>query len=184
MNTELEAKIITDTKQWLEKVVIGLNLCPFAAKPYYDNQVRFTVSECQEDACLLSHLETELQWLDAHPETETTLLIVPQMLQDFGKFNDFLDWADQLLVDLGYEGIYQIASFHPHYLFAGTQPEDAENLTNRSPYPILHLLREASLEKAIQNHPDVDSIPRHNIEKMQHLTLPQKRLLYPYLFKE
>jgi hypothetical protein len=170
---------------WLEEVVIGLNLCPFASKPYLDNQVRFAVSECTQEDCLLTHLESELQLLAETPasDIETTLLIVPNMLTDFESFNNFLDWVDQLLVDLNYEGVFQVATFHPHYQFADTQPEDAENLTNRSPYPILHILREESLEKAIEHYPDVESIPEHNIETMQQLTQAQKRVLFPYLYK-
>ncbi|WP_373018140.1 DUF1415 domain-containing protein [Thiomicrorhabdus sp.] len=179
-STEIEQQI----RNWLQQVVIGLNLCPFAAKPYLDNQVRIAISDCRDEACLLNDLNDELKNLDAHnpQEVETTLVVLPDMLGDFYDYNEFLDLAEALLEEGGWSGTYQIASFHPHYQFAGTQPEDSENLTNRSPYPVLHLIREASLEKALQYYPDPETIPDKNIETVQNLTDAQKKSLFPYLF--
>lgn len=178
-------QILNEVNQWLDKVVIGLNLCPFASRPYQQKQIRFTISQCNTDACLLEELQNELKLLaeTKAEKIETTLLIVPNMLQDFYDYNDFLDYVDGLIADNEWEGIFQVATFHPDYQFGGTQPEDAENLTNRAPYPILHLLREASLEKAIEHYPNPELIPEHNIETVNNLTLEQKVSLFPYLFK-
>ena len=178
-------QILNEVNQWLDQVVIGLNLCPFAAKPYQQKQVRFVVSQCNNDACLLDDLLNELNFLaETKVETvETTLLIVPNMLADFYDYNDFLEYVDGLIEDNEWEGIFQVATFHPNYQFGGTEPEDAENLTNRAPYPILHLLREASLEKAIAHYPNPELIPEHNIETVSNLTLEQKASLFPHLFK-
>lgn len=178
-------QILNDVNQWLDKVVIGLNLCPFAARPYQQKQIRFTISQCETDACLLEELQNELNLLaeTKAEKIETTLLIAPNMLQDFYDYNDFLDLVDALIEDSGWEGVFQVATFHPNYQFGGTQPEDAENLTNRAPYPILHLLREASLEKAIEHYPNPELIPEHNIDTVSNLTLEQKVSLFPHLFK-
>lgn len=168
---------------WLERVVIGLNLCPFASHPHLQNRVRFISSDSTSEVDLLNDLSHELERLDqTPPETlETTLIAIPNMLSDFYDYNEFLDWADQLLVKRDWEGVYQIASFHPNYQFGGTQPSDQENLTNRSPYPALHLIREASLERAIQHHPDPDGIPQRNIELVENLSEQQIKVLFPYL---
>jgi hypothetical protein len=178
-------QILNEVNHWLDKVVIGLNLCPFASRPYEQKQIRFAISQCDTDASLLEELQNELKLLaeTKAEKIETTLLIVPNMLQDFYDYNDFLDYVDGLIADNEWEGIFQVATFHPDYQFGGTQPEDAENLTNRAPYPILHLLREASLEKAIEHYPNPELIPEHNIETMSHLTLEQKVSLFPHLFK-
>nr|WP_324258099.1 DUF1415 domain-containing protein [Cellvibrio fontiphilus] len=170
--------------RWLNEVVIGLNLCPFARKPASENRVRFVISEATDDETLLQDLEQELIGLDATPasEVETSLLIVPDHLQDFWDYNQFLSWANQLLKRNGWTGVYQLASFHPHYCFAGAEPEDAENLTNRAPYPILHIIREASLELALQYFPDVDAVPENNKTTVESLTAAQRLQLFPYLF--
>jgi len=166
-----EAQIIATTSQWLERAVIGLNLCPFAKAAYVKQRVRFTVSAATNDEALLDDLIVALQELHAADpsECETTLLIHPAALTDFLDYNDFLDAADAALDALGLTGVIQVASFHPQYQFAGTEPEDIENCTNRSPYPLLHLLREDSIEKAVQSYPDVDDIPQRNIETLQRL---------------
>lgn len=163
------------TRQWLEEVVIGLNLCPFARKELVNNRVRFVVSSADSEEALLADLQAELLHLDDHPETETTLLVHPGVLADFETYNDFLPAGDGLLELLELDGIYQIASFHPDYRFAGTGPEDAENFTNRSPFPMLHLLREASVERAVESHPDPDAIPERNIALMQTLGTAEMR---------
>ena len=155
------------TRQWLEEIVIGLNLCPFAKRELVKNRIRFTVSESKTEEELLINLNSELELIFADENVETTLLILPHVLQDFYDFNQFLDLADVLIQQMDFEGIFQIATFHPDYQFDGTAPNDTENYTNRSPYPILHILREESLEKAIANYPDTDKIPERNIALLE-----------------
>ena len=176
--------VIAQVEQWLQDVVVGLNLCPFARKPLRAGQIRFVVSDVTSDELLLEDLLDEFQVLErtTPAEVETTLLILPTHLRDFHDYNFFLGEAELLLQREGYEGTYQIASFHPHYQFADTQPDDEENLTNRSPYPILHLLREESLERGLKNYPDPESIPHNNIVRVEALTDKEKRALFPYLF--
>ena len=179
--------VIAQVERWLQDVVVGLNLCPFARKPLRAGQIRFVVSDAAGDKCtevLLEELLQEFQVLDrcSEEEVETALLILPTQLQDFRDYNFFLDDAEWLLKRQGYEGTYQIASFHPHYQFAETQPDDAENLTNRAPYPILHILREASLERGLKNYPDPESIPHNNIVRVESLSNEEKQALFPYLF--
>lgn len=161
--------IIKATRAWVENPVISLNLCPFAKRELVRNRVRFAVTDASTETQLLLALDAELKRLDREPDVETTLLIHPEALGDFDDYNQLLDLADALLVQAGWEGVYQIASFHPDYQFAGTEPEDAENYTNRSPYPMLHLLREASLANAVDRHPDVGGIPERNIALLQGL---------------
>ncbi|MCB1843080.1 MAG: DUF1415 domain-containing protein [Halioglobus sp.] len=160
------AKIIRSTERWLESTVVGLNLCPFARLPLLNASVRFSVSAATTEQQLLLHLNAELSLLEDATEIETTLLVHPCVLQEFGAYNQFLTDAENLLEDSGYEGIYQLASFHPGYQFAGTSGEDAENYSNRSPYPMLHVLRESSVERAVASYPDVHDIPRRNIERL------------------
>ena len=147
--------VIDATRRWVDRLVVGENLCPFAKRELVQDRVRFAVSGAQNDMSLLEDLGAELERLLAQPELETTLLIHPQVLTEFLDFNDFLGQADELLRRSGLEGVFQLASFHPHYQFAGTDPDDAENYTNRSPYPVLHLLREAltgSRHRALSRH--------------------------------
>ena len=170
-------------RQWLENVVIGLNLCPFASRPHQDNLVRFITSDAQNPPGLIKDITTELQRLDQHPSNtlETTLIAMPNCLADFYDYNDFLTELDTLLMKHGWQGVYQVASFHPNYQFAGTQPKDKENLTNRSPYPLVHLIREASIEKALKHHPDPQGIPQSNIELVEGLSAQQMKTLFGYL---
>lgn len=161
--------VIQATRSWVENVVIDLNLCPFARRELVNNRVRFAVTEAQTEDALLSELQQELMALVDDDSIETTLLIHPGVLQDFNDYNDFLAMADGLVDLLELEGVIQIASFHPHYQFAGTAEDAAENYTNRSPWPMLHLLREASLERAIDAYPDTDAIPQRNIERVEAL---------------
>jgi len=170
-----ENKVINATRKWVEDVVVGYNLCPFAKRELVKNRVRFTVTNAGNEDDLLQALHAELQRLEDEPEIETTLLIHPDVLQDFYAYNEFLDAADALLAYLELEGVYQIASFHPDYQFAETELGAAENYTNRSPYPMLHLLREASLEAAIDGYPDVDGIPDRNIALMNELGAEKMR---------
>jgi uncharacterized protein len=168
---EPAAQVIATTRRWLEEAVIGLQLCPFAAAPHLSDRVRYCVSEQHSSAGLLDELSHELQTLwDADPlECETTLLIHPQVLNDFRDYNDFLDECDVAVAGLGLEGELQVASFHPRYQFAGTGARDIENYTNRSPYPILHLLREASVARAVASFPDIESIGARNIDTLRRL---------------
>ena len=162
---------IGETRRWLERAVIGLNLCPFAKAVYMKEQVRFVLSEATDAESLLHDLHDELLWLQgADPrQTDTTLIVHPHVLGDFLDYNDFLDLADALVAELGLEGEIQIASFHPDYLFAGTAPDDVSNFTNRAPYPTLHLLREASVERAVAAFPDSDAIVERNIQTLDAL---------------
>lgn len=168
MNNE---DIIAATRNWLEKAVIGLNLCPFARAVYAGDRIRYVVSDATSIEALLEVLVKELELLAETDEnkTETTLLIHPQVLGDFLEYNDFLEMADQLVEELDLDGVLQVASFHPQYQFAGTEPEDVENCTNRSPYPTLHLLRESSVERAVAAHPDTEKIYRDNIKTLRQL---------------
>ena len=169
---------------WLNQVVIGLNLCPFAGRPTSESRVRLQVSAAQDDEALLQDLQQEMELLDQMPagELETTLLIVPHHLQDFFDYNQFLTWTRALLKRNGWLGVYQLATFHPHYCFAAAEPDDVENLTNRLPYPILHIIREASLEKALQYYDGVEMVPENNKITVAALTSAQKQQLFPYLF--
>jgi len=163
--------VIAATQDWLVKAVIGLNLCPFARAVYAGGRIRYAVSRATMPEALLETLAEELQRLATadEAETETTLLIHPEVLGDFFDYNDFLEIADELVAELGYEGVLQVASFHPQYQFAETEADDIGNFTNRSPYPTLHLLRESSVERAVAAHPDTDRIYRDNIETLRRL---------------
>lgn len=162
---------IEDTRHWLEAAVIGLNLCPFAKAVHGKGQIRWVLSEARDPETLLADLVRELQSLAAADpqDVETTVLVHPQVLADFLDFNDFLDLAEAALVELGLEGTLQIASFHPRYQFADSDPDDITNHTNRSPHPTLHLLREASIERAVDSVPDADDIVRRNLQTLQRL---------------
>ncbi|WP_366098601.1 DUF1415 domain-containing protein [Limnobacter sp.] len=170
-------EVIAATRRWVEQVVVAFNLCPFAKRELVKERVRFVVSKADSEPELLDELAHELALLNVQPDVETTLLIHPQLLQDFYQYNDFLEVADELLVDMDLEGVYQVASFHPDYQFSGTEPEDAENYTNRSPFPMLHLLREDSLTVAIDSYPEVDLIPERNIECMNEQGVEKLRTL-------
>jgi hypothetical protein len=165
--------VVADTVAWLERAVIGLNLCPFAKSVHVKGQVFYAVSAATRQQDLLKELKTELKGLaesDAR-ERDTTLFIAPECLQDFLDFNDFLDLADQALVDLELDGVLQIASLHPQYQFAGTKLDDITNFTNRSPYPTLHLLREDSIDRAVAAFPNPEAIFETNMQTLQALGL-------------
>ena len=166
-----EASVIAATRTWIERAVIGLNLCPFARLPYLDERVCFRVSRATGGEGVLDDLCGELQSLAAAAEAdcETTLLIVPHAFADFLDFNDFLDEAEAALEVLGLDGEIQIASFHPDYRFADSAPDDVENCSNRSPFPILHLLREASIERVLESIADPDAIFERNVETLRQL---------------
>ena len=177
MSYSSDQDIIDATRRWVEQVVVAFNLCPFAKRELVKERVRFVVSKAVDEATLLDELAHELALFNVDDSIETTLLVHPQVLRDFYRYNDFLEAADELLVDMDLEGVYQVASFHPDYQFGGTEPDDAENYTNRSPYPMLHLLREDSLSEAIDNYPEVDLIPERNIECMNEQGVDRLRAL-------
>ena len=160
-----------DTRRWLERAVIGLNLCPFAKSVHVKGQVHYAISAAQTAEGLLEHLIEELKDLVALAASvrDTTLLIAPQCLSDFLDFNDFLELADRALVDLDLDGVIQIASLHPEYQFAGTRADDVTNFTNRSPYPTLHLLREESIDRAVAAFPDAEAIFEVNMQTLEQL---------------
>jgi hypothetical protein len=164
-------QVIAATVNWLEKAVIGLNLCPFAKAVHVKKQVRYVVSKASTSAALLEQLMDELQLLsDTDPEEiDTTLLIHPFVLTDFLDYNEFLEVADAAVEDMQLDGELQVASFHPQYQFADTDANDITNYTNRAPYPILHLLREASIERAVEAFPEASEIFEKNIETMEKL---------------
>ena len=162
------------TRAWVEQAVIGLNLCPFAPAVQARNQIRYVVSNAVDADGLLAALAEELDLLAATDPAslETTLLIHPMAMTDFLDYNDFLEAADAAVEALGYSGLLQVASFHPMYQFAGTTPDDVTNATNRSPFPTLHLLRESSIERAVQAFGDTDQIFRSNVRTLQALGKP------------
>jgi len=163
--------VVAATRTWLEKAVIGLNLCPFAAPVHLLDRIRYFVSAACSPGMLLLDVLSELRALHAADpdQCETTLLIHPNVLASFADYNAFLPRADDAVAELGLEGVVQIASFHPQYQFADAGPDDISNYTNRSPYPMLHLLRESSVERAVTCHPDTTAIYKSNIETMRRL---------------
>jgi hypothetical protein len=169
----LQNRMVQDTLRWLERAVIGLNLCPFAKAVYVKGQVHCTVSQATNLEALRDDLLQALKDLVAHEpaERDTTLLIIQNLVQDFVDYNDFLNVADDCLLALDLEGEIQIASFHPQYQFAGTDEDDITNFTNRSPYPTLHLIREASIDRAVAAFPDAEDIFEANMATMNQLGL-------------
>ena len=165
----LQHEMVKSVRYWLVAFVIKLNLCPFAKREFTNERVKFAVSDAITEEQLLADLQQELSHLQEDNEIETTLLIHPHVLQEFDNYNQFLDIVDALLDEEGLLGVYQIASFHPNYRFADTEFDDAENYSNRSPYPILHLLRESSLEREIARHQDTSLIPERNIQLLREL---------------
>ena len=167
----MDAAEIIETQAWVRRAVVGLNLCPFAKAPLAKAQIRFVLSAAADTDALLAQLRAELHTLAAaDPQvTETTLLVHPGVLADFLDFNDFLERADGALEDAGLAGTIQLASFHPRYQFAGTHIDDLSNATNRSPYPTLHLLREASMDRAVAAFPEAEAIFEANIRTLEAL---------------
>ncbi|MCK5394593.1 MAG: DUF1415 domain-containing protein [Gammaproteobacteria bacterium] len=159
--------VIQQTKEWVEEIVIGLNLCPFAAQPFQQNTIEYTVNSAESTEQHLHQLADCFARLDESADIETSLLIYPDAYQKFDDYLKLLDYANHLLDDLNYTGIYQIASFHPDYCFEGSADNDASNFSNRSPYPMLHLIREIDLEKAIASYPNIEDVPEDNIKKLK-----------------
>ncbi len=172
-------RIVAQTRAWVERVVIGLNLCPFAKAVQVRGQIRYAVCDATDETGLLTMLRDELERLARSDPalTDTTLLIHPSVLSDFDAYNQFLDAADALLAEAGFDGIFQLASFHPDYRFAGTASDAIDNATNRSPYPMLHLLREASVARAVAAFPDTADIYEANIRTLRALGTAQWRAL-------
>ena len=166
-----EDQVIVDSViSWFEKSVLGLNLCPFAAKPYRQGTIRFELSHAKGDETCLVDLLLNLNLLEEQPDIETLVLIIPDHFKSFENYNQFLSVVDDLLEQQDLVGVYQVASFHPDYVFEDCDVEDRANWTNRSPYPLLHLIRETSISKAVEFHADIDSIPRRNVDVLRALT--------------
>jgi hypothetical protein len=174
MNTPL---VIQQTRAWVNAVVIDQEFCPFAKREYDRNSIHYCVIESALPEDCLTALITECQRLDSDPDCETVLLILTQGFIDFEDFLELIDIAETLLIEQGYEGIYQLASFHPDYCFADAPQDDPANYTNRSPYPMLHLLREASIEAVLKRYPDPESIPERNIQHTRQLGIATLRKL-------
>lgn len=166
-----EEEVLARSRAWLEKAVIGLNLCPFAKAVYVKDRVRLVVSRARHTDDLLEELDRELDLLVATPaeQVDTTLLIHPTLFEDFLDFNDFMEIAEGVVGEHALEGVVQLAFFHPQFQFEGTEPEDISNFTNRAPYPMLHLLREDSIERAIEGFVDPDAIYQDNIRTLEKL---------------
>ena len=169
--------IIDHTRRWIQSVVIGLNLCPFAARVFNEDKIRYVVTDARDERSLLDDLVVELEALASSQVSgvETTLLIHPRALTSFAAYNDFLDLGDRLLQNLGLQGTIQIASFHPDYQFAGASPDAVENYSNRSPHAMLHLLREASISAVAGDENELLAIPRRNIATLRALGLEKVR---------
>jgi uncharacterized protein len=167
-----DEQVLADTRRWIEKAVIGLNLCPFARAVYVKNQVRIVVSRARHLDAFLDELDAELALLKDTPaeEIDTTLLVHPSLFPDFFVFNDFLNVVDDVVAEHELEGVIQVASFHPQFQFEGSEPDDISNATNRAPFPILHLLREDSVERAIESDAgDAEKIVERNIATLREL---------------
>jgi uncharacterized protein len=168
---------ITATQTWLSSIIIAHNICPFARREQERGSIRFSVDQHTDMEDCLLNLMQECERLDSDTDIETTLLIYANTFQTFDDYLDFLALAEELLIDQGYEGIYQLASFHPEYCFDGASLDDPANYTNRSPYPMLHLLRETSIERAVNSYPDVENIPQRNIVLTRQLGLDKVKTL-------
>ena len=170
---DLTSQVITDSQQWLERAVIGLYLCPFAKSVHVKNLIRYAISDATTETELIADLQSELLYLNSisPTKTDTTLLIAPMFLHDFLEFNQFILKANKSLTKLDLDGIFQIATLHPQYQFAGTDVDDITNYTNRAPYPTLHLLRESSIDRALQAIPNAESIFEVNMNTMRRIGL-------------
>ena len=177
MTNNTQTPFVNATLAWLKTVVIEHAICPFAKRELERGSIRFIVNrDTSFEHCLLSIID-ECEQLDSDDSIETTLLIYADAFKEFDDYLDFLELAQTLLLDQGYEGIYQLASFHPDYCFDGSTSDDAANYTNRSPYPMLHLLREASIEQALDTYPQPETIPQRNIDVTRRLGLAKMQTL-------
>jgi len=176
-STSLDDKIILATRCWVEQVIIDMNFCPFAKQVFLDERIHFQVDNCNDLESCLQSVISECQQLDNNNDIETTLLIFTHAFQVFDDFIEVIEIANALLCDMGYEGIYQLAHFHPDYCFEGNDDSDPANYTNRSPWPTLHLIREASLEKALEHYPEPEKIPERNIKRAGEMGINKLRAL-------
>lgn len=169
---------VHSVKRWFEKAVLGLNLCPFAARPYQSDAIEFELSHAQNDDHCLIDLYLNMYRLDQQPDIETIVLICPYHLTQFSHYNQFLSLAENLVEQEGWAGIYQIASFHPDYRFEGSEQHDRGNWTNRSPYPLLHLLREGSISLAVESYQNINAVPERNIKTLDNLNDDEMRTIF------
>lgn len=161
---KIELLAVQQTKQWLEEIIIGLNFCPFAKKEFVNNTIDYVTCSNGKIRKALEELLLQCNKMDADEDIETSLIIYIDCFRQFEKYLDLVDYANELLIDSGYEGIYQLATFHPDYCFEGEDFDSASNFTNRSPYPTLHIIREKSMEKVLKLYPNPEQIPENNIE--------------------
>ncbi|MBL4764666.1 MAG: DUF1415 domain-containing protein [Colwellia sp.] len=159
-----EQSAVLATKQWLDEIVIGLNICPFAKKEFVNNTIHYHLSKTEQVKPALHELIEQCRYLQSHDELETTLIIYGNGFRSFDRYLDLVDYANDLLVDSGFEGIFQLASMHPEYCFDGEDYDNASNFTNRSPYPILHIIREASMSRVLSVYNEPEKIPENNIK--------------------
>lgn len=176
--------IVEQTQFWLDQFIIANNICPFAKRERDNNRIRITIDNNDTFEQALEHLIQECELLEQLPELETTLFIIGQLTKSFDDYLDFLEIASELLIKQGYEGIFQLASFHPDYLFAGSTEDDPANYTNRSPYPMLHIIREESLEKALHNYPEPELIPERNIEFCRKMGLKKMQQMLNHCYEQ
>lgn len=176
--------IHNEVERWLQKVVIGLNLCPFARLPMQSGTVKIVICDALKPLGVLTELQQQMELLQSSANTvlETTLVVTPHIFHAFTDYNNFLDEVDYFIERLQWQGIFQVASFHPQYRFAGTADDDSANLTNRAPYPIFHILREDSLSAALEHCPDTETIVEKNIQTVRNLSEVNKKALFPYIF--
>ena len=172
-----DQKLITTTQAWLETIIIDYSICPFAKYELERGSIRFSVDHDTEIEHCLVNLMLECDRLNCDSSIETTLLIYGRAFTAFDDYLDFLELAEALLIDEDYEGVYQLASFHPDYCFEGAKQDDPANYTNRSPYPMLHLLRETSIDRAVDTYPNTENIPQRNIELTRELGLAKMQAL-------
>ena len=183
MNTK-DQQLISATQSWLKTIIIEYSICPFAKRELNRGSIRFSVNHDREIESCLMNLMLECDRLDTDSSIETTLLIYDCTLTAFDDYLDFIELAETLLIEQGYEGVYQLASFHPDYCFEGAKQDDPANYTNRSPYPMLHLLREAGIERAVATYPHPENIPQRNIELTRKLGLAKMQALLAACYSE
>jgi len=184
MSHRTDQQIIAATQAWLQDIIIGYNICPFAKRVRDSGNIRFSIHHNKKIENCLERLIAECELLDTDTTIETTLVIYAHAFTAFDDYLDFLALAESLLIEQGYEGVYQLASFHPDYCFEGAEQDDAANYTNRSPFPMLHLLREASLAQAVAAYPDPENIPQRNIDLTRKLGLAKMRSLLAACYRD
>jgi hypothetical protein len=159
-----ENPVVLATKEWLDKIIIGLNICPFAKKEFVNNTIHYHISKTEQVKTALLEFIEQCRYLQSHEELETTLIIYGDGFRGFERYLDLVDYANDLLIDAGFEGIFQIASMHPEYCFDGDDYDEPSNFTNRSPYPIIHIIREASMSRVLSIYNEPEKIPENNIQ--------------------